>query len=122
MAPPPPGPGPESHGAAGGAAPGGSEGGYGPPWAHAPNAGAGQGPFAGVPGLGPWLRDDFTRGLLVGAAAAYMVANPKLQQATISSLVKAWNAVQGGFSELRERFQDAEAELDGNGSSNPEDT
>lgn len=94
----------------------------------APGAGSPFGNFGGPGGgvgdmFGQFLRDDFSRGLLLGAAAAYLIANPTLQQATISSVVKAWNSVQGGFSELRERFRDAEAELERKGEgTKPEDT
>jgi hypothetical protein len=55
--------------------------------------------------------DRFLKGLLVGAAAAYILTNESGQRTAIKGAVKAWTAVQGGLEEVKERFQDAEAEL-----------
>jgi hypothetical protein len=55
--------------------------------------------------------DRFLKGLLIGAAATYLLTNESVQQAAIKGAVKAWTMVQGGVEELKERFQDAEAEL-----------
>lgn len=56
-------------------------------------------------------RDRFVKGLLIGAAATYLLTNDQVQRAAIKSAVKAWSTLQGGVEELKERFQDAEAEL-----------
>ncbi|WP_239056493.1 hypothetical protein [Wenzhouxiangella limi] len=56
-------------------------------------------------------RDRFVKGLLIGAAATYLLTNEQVQRAAIKSSVKAWSTLQGGVEELKERFQDAEAEL-----------
>jgi hypothetical protein len=61
------------------------------------------------------LKDDFTRGLLVGAAATYLLTNPKIQSSAIASVVQLWDMVQGGFAEMKERFHDAESEIHGHG-------
>ena len=53
----------------------------------------------------------FMKGLLLGAAATYVLSNEEVQRAAIKSAVKAWSTLQGGVEELKERFQDAEAEL-----------
>jgi hypothetical protein len=53
----------------------------------------------------------FMRGLIIGAAATYVLTNEQVQRAAIKSAVKAWSTLQGGVEELKERFQDAEAEL-----------
>ncbi len=53
----------------------------------------------------------FIRGLVIGAAATYVLTNEEVQRAAIKSAVKAWSTLQGGVEELKERFQDAEAEL-----------
>jgi hypothetical protein len=53
----------------------------------------------------------FVKGLLFGAAATYVLSNEEIQRAAIKSAVKAWSSLQGGVEELKERFQDAEAEL-----------
>ncbi|MFP4209224.1 MAG: hypothetical protein ACLFSC_11240 [Wenzhouxiangella sp.] len=56
-------------------------------------------------------RERFVKGLLIGAAAAYLLTNDNVQRAAIKGAVKAWSTLQGGVEELKERFQDAEAEL-----------
>ena len=56
-------------------------------------------------------RERFIRGLLIGGAAAYLLTNDTVQRAAIKGAVKAWSTLQGGVEELKERFQDAEAEL-----------
>lgn len=116
--------------------------GYGPGWGpgYAPGWGPGHGPGWGGnhPGAGPsgpgaqqggsglfamlehapagignLVRDDFTRGLLIGAAATLVATNPTVQQRTIRTAVQLWELVQDGLGEVRERFRDAEAEMQG---------
>ena len=58
-----------------------------------------------------FTNDRFLKGLLIGAAATYLLTNDNVQRAAIKGVVKAWSLVQGGVEELKERFQDAEAEL-----------
>lgn len=53
----------------------------------------------------------FVIGLLVGAGVAYLLTNEAAQQAAIRSAVRGWHLVRGGVEELKERFRDAEAEL-----------
>ncbi len=67
----------------------------------------------GAHGLGGLLRDDFTRGMLIGAAATFLLTNPRLQGNAISLVVQLWHMLQGGFAEMKERFHDAEADLHG---------
>lgn len=55
--------------------------------------------------------DRFMRGLLIGAAAAYLLTNEDVQRTVIKSAVKVWSSVQGGIEEAKERFRDAEAEI-----------
>ncbi|MGF1643022.1 MAG: YtxH domain-containing protein [Thiotrichales bacterium] len=57
------------------------------------------------------LNDRFLKGLLIGAAAVYLLTNENLQRTAIKSAVKAWSLLQGGVEELKERFHDAEAEI-----------
>jgi hypothetical protein len=57
------------------------------------------------------LNDRFFKGLLIGAAAAYLLTNESVQRTAIKGAVKAWSLMQGGVEELKERFHDAEAEL-----------
>ncbi|MEQ8602100.1 MAG: hypothetical protein RIB45_02185 [Marivibrio sp.] len=94
--------------------------GYGPYAWPAPYAygGYAQAPYAyGAPQTAqgaaprPVLNQRFVTGALVGAAAAYMLSNPAVQDAAIKGAVKVWTVVQGGVEEMKERFRDAEAEL-----------
>jgi hypothetical protein len=55
--------------------------------------------------------DRFMKGLLIGAAATYLLTNEQVQRTAIKGLVKAWSLLQGGIEEIKERFGDAEAEL-----------
>jgi hypothetical protein len=89
------------------------QGGYGP--AHGFDHHPGHGPAAGpqVPNA-PWIdfRDErFVKGLLVGAAATFLLTNEGVQKGAIRSMVRLWGFLQGGVEEMKERFRDAEAEL-----------
>lgn len=55
--------------------------------------------------------DRFVKGLVLGAVATYVLTNEDVQRTAIKSAVKLWSSLQGGVEELKERFQDAEAEL-----------
>lgn len=57
------------------------------------------------------FNDRFLKGLLIGAAAAYLLTNETVQRTAIKGAVKAWSLLQGGVEELKERFHDAEAEI-----------
>ena len=58
-----------------------------------------------------FANDRFLKGLLIGAAAAYLLTNENVQRTAIKGAVKAWGLLQGGVEELKERFHDAEAEI-----------
>jgi hypothetical protein len=64
-------------------------------------------------GIGTLVRDDFTRGLLIGAAATLVATNPKVQQRAITTGLQLWELLQGGLAEMRERVRDAEAQMQG---------
>ena len=97
--------------------------GYGGP---APHAGmhAGQPPAdanvprpAAPPQAGnPWWsglgNERFLGGVLVGAAAAYLLTNEAAQRTMIKAGVKLFGTVAGGVEELKERVMDAKAEMD----------
>lgn len=53
----------------------------------------------------------FLRGLLIGAGVAYLLSNEKAQQSLFKAIVKAGNLLQSGTEELKERFEDAKAEV-----------
>lgn len=55
--------------------------------------------------------DRFLKGLLIGAAATYLVTNESVQRTLIKGAVRTWSMLQGGVEEIKERFHDAEAEL-----------
>lgn len=55
--------------------------------------------------------DRFLKGLLIGAAATYLLTNESVQRTAIKGVVQVWSALQGGIEEAKERFHDAEAEL-----------
>jgi hypothetical protein len=57
------------------------------------------------------FNERFVKGLLIGAAAAYLLTNETVQRTAIKSVVKVWSLLQGGVEELTERFHDAEAEI-----------
>ena len=99
---PPPGYGP-AHGFDHHAGPGAAAG-YGPGFAQAaPQASS-----------APWIdfRDErFVKGLLVGAAATFLLTNEGVQKGAIRSMVRLWSLMQGGVEEMKERFRDADAEL-----------
>lgn len=120
------GPGPAAYHAQAGQG-GYGQGGYGQS-AYGAAYPAGQGQYAhyqgyeGYPGLPyqyqsqttPFFNfsnDRFLKGLLIGAAAAYILTNESVQRTAIKGVVKAWSMLQGGVEEIKERFHDAEAEI-----------
>lgn len=88
---------------------------YGPhASAHGPGPYAPAHGYAQPSGAAAWFnfRDErFVKGLLVGAAATFLLTNESVQKGAIKSLVRVWTLVQGGVEEAKERFRDAEAEL-----------
>ena len=64
----------------------------------------------------PFVPDNFNlagfvKGLIIGAGVTYLLTNEKAQQALFSAIIKAGDLLQGGFEELKERFEDTKAEL-----------
>lgn len=53
----------------------------------------------------------FLKGILLGAGLTYLLTNEKAQQALFKAFVKAGNLLQAGTEELKERFEDAKAEI-----------
>jgi len=78
-----------------------------------PPAAMGPGAYRAQPSspLFNFSNERFLKGLLIGAAAAYLLTNESVQRTMIKGAVKAWSFVQGGIEEVKERFLDAEAEL-----------
>ncbi|MEY6433941.1 hypothetical protein ABC977_16170 [Thioalkalicoccus limnaeus] len=80
----------------------GYQAGYFPNSAYAPRTSA---PFFNL------SNDRFVKGVLIGAAATYLLTNENVQRSMIKGAVRIWSMLQGGVEEIKERFQDAEAEL-----------
>jgi len=53
----------------------------------------------------------YVKGLLLGAAAVYLLTNPRVQRAVVKSAVAMWTTVQGGVEEVKEQIQDIKAEM-----------
>lgn len=62
--------------------------------------------------LGQTSSDRFIRGLIIGAAATYILTNEKAQKAIIKTGMKLYGAVAGGVEEIKEKIMDAKAELE----------
>ena len=61
-----------------------------------------------------WLnfRDQqFWKGILLGAGVTLLVTNETVQKAIMKSVAKVYGAVQGGVGELKEKFEDVQAEM-----------
>ena len=91
----------------------------GAPFAQQP--GAGQTGQSGAPQSGAPLgginwhqhpsADSLVKGLAIGAGAAYLLTNETAQRTILRSAVQVWALLQNGIEELKERLQDAEAEV-----------
>ncbi len=53
----------------------------------------------------------YIKGLLLGAAATYLLTNPKVQRAMVKGVVTLWTSVQGSVEEVKEQIQDIKAEM-----------
>ncbi len=92
-----------------------------PGWGTAPPSPPPGGPADSLPGDPPragfsasslGLNDSaFVKGLLIGAGATFLLTNDTVQKNMIAAMVKLWSSLQGGVEEMKERFRDAEAEL-----------
>lgn len=54
---------------------------------------------------------SFWKGALVGAALTLLVTNETVQRAIMMGVAKAYSTAQEGVGELKEMFEDAQAEL-----------
>lgn len=54
----------------------------------------------------------FLKGALVGAGVGYILTNEKAQQAIFKAIIKASELFQTGVCELKERYEDAKAEIE----------
>ena len=63
------------------------------------------------PLLGTFDTKKFVIGALIGAVGAYVLTNEKAQKAIFKTVAKGSQASQMGIEEMKERFEDAKAEL-----------
>ncbi|MFW5899621.1 MAG: YtxH domain-containing protein [Desulfovermiculus sp.] len=65
-------------------------------------------------GLGSWFafsNPGYMKGFLLGAGATLVLTNPRVKKAMLRGTVKLWSMVQGGVEEVKEQFQDVQAEM-----------
>lgn len=55
---------------------------------------------------------NFLKGVLIGAGVAYLLSNEKTQNALFKGIAKAGALLQTGVEELKERYEDAKAEVE----------
>ena len=55
---------------------------------------------------------NFLAGLAVGALATYVLTNPTVQAALLRTVARTTGLIKSSFAEARERFHDAEAEIE----------
>jgi len=62
--------------------------------------------------LGTFDTNQFLIGALVGVAGAYLLTNEKAQKAIFKTVAKGGAMFSAGLEEMKERFEDAQAELE----------
>jgi hypothetical protein len=55
---------------------------------------------------------DFIKGALIGAAATYLLTNKNAQQTIMKAFSKGTELFQAGMEELKERYEDARAQME----------
>ena len=64
--------------------------------------------------LSTFNTNDFIKGALIGAVATYLLTNEKAQKAIFKTFAKGSQMLQAGVEEIKERMEDAKAELAAN--------
>jgi len=62
--------------------------------------------------LGSFDTENFIKGALIGAIGAYLLTNEKAQKTIFKGIAKTVNMFQAGIEEMKERYEDAQAELE----------
>ena len=62
--------------------------------------------------FGAFNTSNFIKGALLGAVGAYLLTNEKAQKTIFKSAVNVSDMFQAGMEEMKERFEDAKAEMD----------
>ena len=70
-------------------------------------------PISSLPNqiLGTFNTKQFVIGALIGAVGAYLLTNEKAQKNLFKTIAKGTEMFQAGIEEMKERFEDAKAEL-----------
>lgn len=55
---------------------------------------------------------NFLQGAVIGALGTYLLTNENAQQAIFKSVVRVGKLLQAGSEEIKERFEDAKAEIE----------
>ena len=62
--------------------------------------------------LGTFDTNQFLLGTLIGVAGAYLLTNEKAQKTIFKTVAKGGAMFSAGLEEMKERFEDAQAELE----------
>ncbi len=62
--------------------------------------------------LGSFDTSNFIKGALLGAVGAYFLTNENAQKTIFKGVAKGAEMFQAGIEEIKERFEDAKAEMD----------
>ena len=62
--------------------------------------------------LGTFDTENFIKGTLIGAVGAYLLTNETAQKTIFKGVAKTTTMFQAGMEEMKERFEDAQAELE----------
>jgi hypothetical protein len=61
---------------------------------------------------GDFDTSNFIKGALIGAVGAYLLTNENAQKTIFKGVAKGSEMFQAGMEEMKERFEDAKAEMD----------
>ena len=61
---------------------------------------------------GDFDTSNFIKGALIGAVGAYLLTNEKAQKTIFKTVAKTTEMFQAGMEEMKERFEDAKAEME----------
>ncbi|WP_324172916.1 YtxH domain-containing protein [Sulfurimonas sp.] len=68
-----------------------------------------QNPYLNKNSMG-FSTSEVLAGLLIGAAATYILTNENVQKTIFKGMVSMGDVITGGMDEMKERFEDAKAE------------
>ncbi len=64
--------------------------------------------------LGGFNNGDFVKGALIGAAVTFLLTNKGAQESIMKAASKGTELFQAGMEELKERYEDARAQMEAN--------